>query len=88
MRRTPGEVAGLVAAFVFGGAMVVFGILIVGSLVNLPQPLLWVAALISLIAIGYPLLRVAGAPAPERSAPLPDMETPSENVAAREDRHE
>jgi hypothetical protein len=59
MRRTPGEIVSLVATFVGAGAAVTFGVLIVGSLINLPLPLLWVAAALGIAAIAYPLLRVA-----------------------------
>ena len=59
INRSPGEIVSLVATFIGAGAAVTFGILIIGSLINLPLPLLWAAAGLGIAAIAYPLLRVA-----------------------------
>jgi 5-(carboxyamino)imidazole ribonucleotide mutase len=61
VKRTPGEWAGLAVAFLFAGAVVTFGILIVGSLVDLPPALLGIAAVLGLAAIAYPILRTTPA---------------------------
>ena len=62
-RRTAGEIAGLVVAFVVAGAGVTFGILIIGSFLHLPHAALWVASALGLAAIAYPILRSAARPA-------------------------
>ena len=62
-RRSAGEIAGLLVAFILAGAGVTFGILVIGSFLRLPQVALWVAAALALAAIAYPILRSASRPA-------------------------
>jgi hypothetical protein len=58
-RRSAGEIAGLFVAFVVAGAGVTFGVLVIGSFLNLPHAALWVASVLGLAAIAYPIMRSA-----------------------------
>jgi 5-(carboxyamino)imidazole ribonucleotide mutase len=59
VKRSAGEWAGLAVAFVVAGALVVFGVTVIGSLLALPPAVLVLTSLVALVAIGYPIVRMS-----------------------------
>jgi len=84
MRRSAGEMSGLIVAFVVGGAAVTFGIVIMGSFLHLPHAAIWIAGAIGLAAISYPMVRSTQSAS---SSANPQQPAPSSADQVREDRH-
>lgn len=57
VRRSAGEWAGLIVALVVAGAVVSFGILLIGSFLHLPLPVIVVLCLAGVAAIAVPIFR-------------------------------
>ena len=62
--RTWQEWAALVVAFVFGGLVVTFAAVVLGSFVHLPAPAIWVLVIIALATLAYPVFRTPAQAAP------------------------
>jgi hypothetical protein len=69
MRRSAGEWAGRVAAFVFAGAAVALGVSIVASWVGLNGPIVAVVVVVFLAVLGYRILSL-----PDEQTDSPDKE--------------
>lgn len=62
MRRSAGEWAGRVVAFVFAGATVAFGVSILASWVGLNGPIVAVIVVVFLAVLGQRILRLPDEP--------------------------
>jgi membrane protein implicated in regulation of membrane protease activity len=67
IRRTAREWGGLAALFLTAGAVVAFGVLVIGSVLGLPLWALAVAVLIVLTLVAVPVTRLAPRAKPDTS---------------------
>lgn len=76
--RTWQEWVALVVAFVFGGLIVTFAVVVLGSFVHLPVPAMGVLAVLALATLAYPVFRTAAPAAPVAQAPARERTVMSE----------